>query len=170
MSVSNIIDSSTGKIAPKFIPFIGGQYYKSVLQNFPSGTLDITFDTSMNWTNTTYISQTSSNEFTVNIDGIYQLEFNVAVNPNGATWTNFSKICQIDITRGSESSLTSQYGYANTGSFYALQTSATYELLQGDIISCEAVSVHTGTPQIAPISGVNFDLNTFFTWTLIKSL
>jgi hypothetical protein len=145
-------------------------YYKSSFQNFPSGTSDITFDLSRNWNNSTYIAKTSANIFEVLVKGIYQLNLNVAVNPTSATWTNFSKIIQIDIQRGSESSLTSQYGFAPSGTFWALSTSSLYELDVGDLISCEVVSNHTGNCHIAGESSSNFDLNTYFSWTLINEL
>ena len=145
-----------------------GQYYKTSGQPFPSGNLDVTFQATQPWSDLSAITKTSLTDFTVNERGIYQLEFNIAVNPNTAAWTNLSKVAAIDVSRGSELSITSQYTFQNSASFYAISVVATYELLIGDVINCRTQSIHTGSANIASIAG-GFDLNTYFTWRQIRT-
>jgi len=147
-----------------------GQFYKTASQNFSSGNLHITYDAHKDWTDFSAISQRDASNFEVNISGVYYLDFNVSVNPGGATWTNSSKTAMIDLNRGgTELAITAQYGFQNSGVFYALSTNCIYELFPGDIVNTRTVSSHTGTMNIANIAS-GFDLNTYFTWRLIKTL
>lgn len=145
-------------------------YYKNSPQNLSTGTSIITFDNSMSWSNTDLITQTSPTEFTVNQSGIYQLEFNIQINPTSATWTDFSKRIMINLIRNSGNrSICMQYGYANSGAQYGLSVCLTYELLENDVLDCVFFSNHTGQVQVAPINNVDpHDLNTFFTWRVVS--
>lgn len=147
-----------------------GQFYKTAGQSFPTGSLHITWDAHKDWTDFSAIFQRDASNFEVNISGVYYLDFNVSVNPTGATWTNESKIATIDLRRGaSELAITALYGFQVSGTFYALSTNCIYELFPGDVINCRTVSSHSGTMNIASI-GSGYDLNTYFTWRLIKTL
>ena len=148
------------------------QYYKSVNQNLVSGSTDITFDLTQPWNNTGgFISHTNGTaNFTVNQTGLYQLEFNLTVNANSATWnTGTNKVISIDITRIGSAEVVA-FGQANntaTTTSYIQSTSATFYLVKGDIINCRCQSNYaTATPNAA--GAVGFDLNTWFTWKYIQ--
>lgn len=149
-----------------------GQYYKSVNQNLVSGSTDITFDRTQTWNNTgSYITHTDGTAiFTVNQSGLYQLEFNLTVNANSATWNvGTNKVISIDITRIGVPEVVA-FGQANntaTTTSYIQSTSATFYLVKGDIINCRCQNnFATATPNAA--GAVGFDLNTWFTWKYIQ--
>lgn len=153
-------------------PLFTAQYYKSVNQNLTNGSTDITFDLTQTWNNTgSYITHTSGTaNFVVVQSGLYQLEFNLTVNANGATWNvGTNKVISIDITRGVTPE-TVAFGQANntaTLTNYIQSTCATYYLMTGDIINCRCQSNYaTATPNAA--GAVGFDLNTWFTWKYIQ--
>ena len=131
-------------------PLFTAQYYKSVNQNLTSGSTDITFDLTQTWNNTgSYISHTSGTaNFVVVQSGLYQLEFNLTVNANGATWNVGTN-------------------KTSTATNYIQSTCATYYLMAGDIINCRCQSNYaSATPNAA--GAVGFDLNTWFTWKYIS--
>lgn len=149
-----------------------GQYYKSANQNLVNGNTDITFDITQPWNNTGgYITHTSgSKDFVVQQSGIYQLELNLTVNFNGATWNVAqNKVISIDITRVGSAEVVA-FGQANvvaTGGNYIMSCSSTFYLVKGDIINCRHYGNYaTATPNIA--GAVGFDLNTWFTWKYIQ--
>jgi len=148
------------------------QYYKSANQNLVSGSTDITFDLTQPWNNTGgFISHTNGTTvFTVNQSGLYQLEFNLTVNANGATWNvGTNKVISIDITRIGSAEVVA-FGQANntaTTTSYIQSTSATFYLNIGDIINCRCQNnFATATPNAA--GAIGFDLNTWFTWKYIQ--
>jgi hypothetical protein len=148
------------------------QYYKSANQNLTNGSTDITFDSTQPWNNTgSYIIHTNGTPiFTVVQSGLYQLEFNLTVNANSATWNvGTNKVISIDITRGAVPEVVA-FGQANntsTTTNYIQSTSATMYLLAGDIINCRCqCNFATATPNAA--GAVGFDLNTWFTWKYIS--
>lgn len=149
-----------------------GQYYKSANQNLVSGSTDITFDLTQSWNNPGgYISHTNGTSvFTVNQPGLYQLEFNLTVNANSATWNvGTNKVISIDITRIGIAEVVA-FGQANntaTTTSYIQSTSATFYLNIGDIINCRCQNNYaTATPNAA--GAIGFDLNTWFTWKYIQ--
>lgn len=149
-----------------------GQYYKSANQNLVSGSTDITFDLTQTWNNTGgYISHTNGTAvFTVNQSGLYQLEFNLTVNANSATWNvGTNKVISIDITRIGVPEVVA-FGQANntaTTTSYIQSTSATFYLAKGDIINCRCQNnFASATPNAA--GAIGFDLNTWFTWKYIQ--
>jgi hypothetical protein len=149
-----------------------GQYYKTTNQNLTNGNTDITFDAIQPWSNEGgYITLANNTpNFTVNQTGIYQLELNITVNFNGATWNVAqNKVISVDITR---IGITEQvaFGQANvvaTGGNYIMSCSSTFYLVKGDIINCRHYSnFATATPNIA--GAIGFDLNTWFSWKYIQ--
>jgi hypothetical protein len=150
------------------------QYYKSANQNMTNGNTDITFNTEQPWNNSgSFITLTNNTaNFTVNQQGLYQLELNLTVNYNGATWNVAqNKVISIDITRVGSSEVVA-FGQANvvaTGGNYIMSCSSTFYLNKGDIINCRHYgNFATATPNIA--GAVGFDLNTWFTWKYISSV
>ena len=149
-----------------------GQYYKSANQNLVSGSTDITFDLTQTWNNTGgFISHTNGTaNFTVNQTGLYQLEFNLTVNANSATWnTGTNKVISIDITRIGIAEVVA-FGQANntaTTTNYIQSTSAIFYLNVGDIINCRCqCNFAAAIPNAA--GAIGFDLNTWFTWKYIQ--
>jgi hypothetical protein len=145
-------------------------YYKNAPQNLTSGNTIVTFDLSGAWNNEGgYIAQTSSTNFTVSQEGLYQLEFHLLVFLNGGSWTtSTNKVAAIDITRSpaaetaviAQSSLQAVAGYTQS-------VNGTYYLLSNDIIRLRVNNTFTGTPVPQVIDASGFDLNTFFAWTYI---
>lgn len=155
-------------------PVYQATYYNSVAQNLTSGSTDISFDSTGSWNNDggciTHTNGTTN--FTVVTTGLYQMEFAVLVLLNSGTWTTTTnKAVFIDITRSppteiaviGQSSLMAVQGYNQS-------VNTTYYLQAGDVINLRVVNTFTGSP-VPQVSGVTstFDLNTFFTWTLISS-
>ena len=154
-----------------------GTYYKSALQNLTSPATDITFDEEASWNNTNgYITHTNgSKDFTVVEAGLYQLEFNaniIAVE-TGSTWTSLNKTISIDITRSPEAEVIAiqQSASISSGANYSQSLSATFKLLPNDVINCRIsnnfVPGLTGPPYARGITNT-YDLNTWFSWTLIQ--
>jgi hypothetical protein len=137
-----------------------------------SGSTDITFDLTQTWNNTGgFISHTNGTaNFTVNQTGLYQLEFNLTVNANSATWnTGTNKVISIDITRIGIAEVVA-FGQANntaTTTNYIQSTSAIFYLNVGDIINCRCqCNFAAAIPNAA--GAIGFDLNTWFTWKYIQ--
>jgi hypothetical protein len=162
------LDGAAGVLTTKT-----GQYYRTSLQSLTSGSTDIIFQAAQSWTDLTSISWTGpSAAFTVAVKGLYQLEFAVSVDANGATWTiGTNKGASIDITRppSAEVIILPTNALMASGVNYGQVATATYALEIGDVINCRVANTFsTATPFAIPQSG--FDLSTFFTWTLIKPL
>lgn len=150
-------------------PYQGGQYYKTTPQNCVNGATDITFNASTSWTNTA-ITQTTPSTFTVNTPGIYQLDLQLTSDPNGATFTTTARILQFVLLRGTSQTILANTIAAPSATSVNSQTAiVTYELLAGDVLTCRYnVNFSAGTPTIRELQNV-FDLNTFFTWSLLNS-
>jgi len=146
-----------------------------VAQNLVSGNTDITFDLTGSWNNTGgYVTHTAgTTAFTVVQTGLYQLELNVSVLINNGTWSaTVSRGIFIDITRPSiaEQSIIANTSLQATAN-YAVQSSATFYLVAGDVINCKVNNPYTlGIPTPPQAQGLTntFDLNTFFTWRFIS--
>jgi hypothetical protein len=160
-------------------PVYQATYSKSVAQTLTSGATDITFDQLKQWSNVGgYITHTNgTTNFTVVQNGLYQLEFNVLVLANGATWNSLTnKNAAIDITRGIEHGVianTALQAHAGSGVGggvgvnYAQCVTASYYLEAGDQINLRINNTFTGGP--ASAQGIDgFDLNTFFSWRFIS--
>jgi len=171
-SGSTITIANTGVGSPVY----QATYYKSVQQNLappPGGSTDVTFDLTGSWNNTggyiTHVDGTTL--FTVVQTGLYQLEFNAYVIPNGATWnTGTNKQIAIDITRSPtpEQAVISQNTVTATSTDYTQSVSASFYLVAGDQINLRLSSNHaTATPFIRPLTNV-IDLNTWFSWQFIS--
>lgn len=175
MSVSNIINPSTGKIDPSFIPpvpFKGiGSYYKSSNQLAFSGTTAITWDLSEDWTENGFIDPTSSTNFVVNTAGVYQLTAHITITANGQTWTSGgTKSTSITITRppsGSQNIFVGQ-SYPLSGSQYSTDTTGTMRLQVGDIIQITHINTLTSVGQYSITGNVApLDRNAIFQFQLI---
>jgi hypothetical protein len=146
-------------------------YYKSANQNLLNADTDITFDLTASWNNNGgYITHTNGTAtFTVVKAGLYQLEFNISINANGATWNNsINKTVSIDITRSSTQAVIQNSSMMQTGTSYQKSVGSTYFLNAGDVIKCRnTLAFASATPFAVSVLNT-FDLNTFFTWTFIQ--
>jgi len=148
-------------------------YYKSVQQNLVNADTDITFDSTGAWNNPNgYITHVNgTKDFTVVQAGLYQLEFNISVNANGATWnTGVNKVVSIDITRpnlGEHAVIQNSSSVANSLS-YQQSVVTSYYLMAGDVINLRStLAFATATPFVIGVLNT-FDLNTFFNWRFIS--
>ena len=156
------------------VPVYQATYYKSVQQNLVNANTDITFDVVATWSNPNgYITHTSgTTNFTVVVAGLYQLEFNLSINANGATWNNaVNKAVSIDITRTTlgEQAVIQNNALTAVNTSYQQAVSSSYYLNVGDIINLRStLAFASATPFAVGILNT-FDLNTFFTWQYITS-
>ena len=147
-------------------------YYKSVQQNLISPNTDITFDELGSWNNDGgYITHTNGTaDFTVVEAGLYQLEFNISVAANGATWNNTSnKAVAIDITRAAlgEQAVIQNNALTAINTSYQQAVASSFYLEAGDIINLRStLPLSSGTPFAVGVQNT-FDLNTFFAWTFV---
>lgn len=147
-------------------------YYKTANQNLVSGSTDITFDATAPWNNTNgYITHTSSSaDFTVTKTGIYQLEWNVSIVANGATWNpGTNKVISIDITRSpiAEQIVLSQTAVTATTTDYTQSLCSTFSLVAGDVLNCRIQENFASSTPFARGLTSTYDLNTWFTWRFI---
>ncbi len=167
---------ATGATGPAGItaPLYQATYYKSANQNLTNGSTDITFDQDASWNNDNgLITHTSgSTNFVVVQAGLYQLEFNLSVNANGATWnTANSKVVSIDITRSpnAEQVVIGQTALTATTQNYTQSVVSTFGLEAGDIINLRVQGNYaTATPFAQGVQNT-IDLNTWFSWRLLAS-
>jgi hypothetical protein len=174
LAISNVATINGIAYPPPSPAVYQATYYKSVNQNLVNADTDITFDALGSWNNIGgYITHTSgTKDFTVVIAGLYQLEFNVSIDANGATWNNsVNKSVAIDITRIGipEQAVIINTGMKQNGLSYQQQVSSSYYLQVGDIINCRTVLAYaSATPFCVGVQNT-FDLNTFFTWRYITA-
>jgi len=153
-------------------PVYRATYYKSVRQNLINADTDITFDVVAPWSNINgYITHTSGTaNFRVAVAGLYQLEFNISINANGATWNNaLNKIVSIDITRtpSGERAVIQNDALTAVSTSYQQAVASSFYLEVGDIINLRnTLAFASATPFAVGVQNT-FDLNTFFTWTFV---
>lgn len=131
------------------------------------------------WTDTSTISQNVSPgaNFTVNQNGIYQLNFQVQYsNLTAATFSDRTLRCGVGVTRGGGNATVIQTNYDfndNVPSNPAQQCSGLVELKNGDQLYLQ-VSQYLSSGSFAlqgPSAAPNdYDLNTFWSWNLVKPL
>jgi len=155
-------------------PLYQATYYKSANQNLTNGNTDITFDQDASWNNGNgLITHTAgSTDFVVAQAGLYQLEFNLSVNANAATWnTSNSKVVSIDITRSpnAEQVVIGQTALTATTQSYTQSVVSTFKLEVGDVINLRHFgNFATATPFAQGVQNT-IDLNTWFSWRLLAS-
>jgi len=148
-------------------------YYKSGNQSLINGSTDITFDQDASWNNANgYITHASgTGNFVVVKAGLYQLEFNLSVNANSATWNvNTNKTVSIDITRSpsAEQVVIGQTNLVATTQSYTQSVVSTFNLEAGDIINLRHFgNFATATPFVQGVQNT-IDLNTWFTWRFVS--
>lgn len=146
-----------------------GQYYKTTPQSAGTGQTSITWNASTAWSNLTDITQIAIDHFQVNTNGIYQLEAHMTCDASGSAWGASNKIFVINITRGTGSAVFVDTRFVVSGTNWGQHTTGTYELQIGDIIHIRlSQTLTSGTALIREAQGM--DLNTLFTWTLIKTI
>lgn len=164
---------ATGPTVP-IAPVYHATYYKSGNQNLTNGSTDITFNQDALWNNDNgLITHASESEnFVVVQEGLYQLEFNLSVNANSATWnTSNSKVVSIDITRSpnAEQVVIGQTAVTSTTQSYTQSVVSTFKLEVGDVINLRHYgNFATATPFVQGIQN-NIDLNTWFTWRYVSN-
>jgi hypothetical protein len=160
----NELDTSVNALVPQM-----GQYYKTTPQSAPTGNTAITWDAHSSWSDFTGITQAMPDHFQVNVSGLYFLEANMSCDSSGSAWGASNKIFFINITRGSAQSVFVDTRFVVSGQNWGQFLNGTIDLYPGDLIHIRlSQTLTSGTASIRPASG--FDLNTFFTWRLIKPL
>lgn len=161
-----------------------GQWYKTSNQTINTigapSTVPITWSSSSNWTDTSIISHNSPNgsNFTVNTTGIYRLDLQVLYNNiNTATFTDRSILLRIMLTRGIHTSPISQTNFDidnNNPTNVGISTGLMFELQEDDVISFVTLQyISAGSFNLVAKSSSppdDFDLNTFWTWQLVRTL
>ena len=87
-----------------------------------------------------------------------------------ATWTA-QRSGNINLNRGGSTAILQQTVSPPSGFGYTIQVVGTFQLEIGDVINCihGGTNTNSGVVNIQPKVG-SFDLNTSFTWTLVKVL
>lgn len=146
-----------------------GQYYKTTNQSAGTGQTSITWDAHSGWSDFTGITQGAPDHFLVNISGLYFLEANMTCDSSGSAWGASNKIFVINITRGVGNAVFVDTRFVVSGTNWGQFCNGTFDLYPGDIIHVRlSQTLTSGTASIRGASGI--DLNTFFTWRLIKTL
>jgi len=160
-----------------------GQWHKSSNQTITTtglpSTVSITWNSSSAWTNTSLISHNGagSANYTVNTRGIYRINLQVLYNNlSSATFTDNTLRIYINLTRGSNTNFISQanFDFTNiTPNNSGVNTGLLFELQVGDVISFQtsqflSLGSFTITGQTAAPS--DWDLNTFWSWELVRLL
>jgi hypothetical protein len=170
---SNITIATTGAAS-----VFQATYYKSANQNLlppPGGSTDITFDLTAAWNNDGgYITHVAaSTVFTVVQAGLYQLEWNAAVAPSGATWNAGTvKIASIDITRigfAEQIAIGQTFAGSDVNATYIQNVCSSFYLDVGDIINLRLQTNNASATPICLGVGTGPDLNTWFTWRYISA-
>lgn len=161
----NTLDTSVNLLEnPKM-----GQYYKSTSQPAGTGQTNITWDLYTSWSDVSSITQISSDNFLVNVSGLYFLEANMSCDSSGSAWGASNKIFFINITRGTSNAIFVDTRFVVSATNWGQFCNGTFDLYPGDIIQVRlSQTLTSGTASIRQAIGI--DLNTFFTWRLIKTL
>ena len=161
----NSLDTSVNILANPLM----GQYYKNTSQAAGTGQTSLTWSNYTSWTDLTAITQGATDHFQVNVSGLYFLEANMSCDSSGSTWGASNKIFVINITRGTSNAVFVDTRFVVSATNWGQFVNGTYDLYPGDIIHIRlSQTLTSGTSSIRGSSGM--DLNTFFTWRLIKTL
>lgn len=159
-----------------------GQWYKTSKQTVNTGdptTTTVTFDESTSWSDTSILKYDSGNAlWECNQNGIYHLQAQISYGgfTGGTVFTDPTHLININIGRGlvTDSPIRSAFQW-DTASTNDPDNNAVgiYELQVGDKIQVQIVDDLTAgsfviLPQFAAPN--DFDYNSFFTWSLIKTL
>jgi hypothetical protein len=148
---------------------------KSGPENLPTGTTTIGFDTNAPF-NTGIVTNTytlvgDNSTFTIGASGLYQVEANLTVSANGATWALPLKTLNVVLTRNATTATiaSSTVNITSTNN-YAIHSSMLFPFLTGDTIQIQHVHTITGGTPTALGLQSGFDLNTWVSFQFIKSV
>ena len=149
---------------------IAGTFYRGLPpQQLTSGTTTVAFQVLAPWQLSGYLDVSGSG-FECKIRGVYQLEANVVVQPNGSVWTNLLKGVQISVNRaGNNQVCLANNGNISSGLPYTMQCVGTIALEVGDHVTVQVFNQFTAGPPVIDVFSTTYDLNSFFTWSLVKT-
>lgn len=160
-----------------------GQWHKSSNQTINTfgtpSTVPITWNSSSAWTDTALISHNGAGNanFTVNTRGIYRIDLQLTyLNFSTATFTDRSIRPYITLTRGGTSQIISQSqldSADNTPNTVGVSTGILFELKVGDVLffqTSQYLSLGSFILQGQTSAPNDWDLNTFWSWELVRSL
>ena len=160
----NDLDTSVNALVPQM-----GQYYKTSNQAAGTGQTTISWDAHTGWSDFTGITQGSADHFQVNVSGLYFLEANMTCDASASGWGASNKIFVINITRSGSHAVFVDTRFVVSGTNWGQFVNGSFDLYPGDIIHVRlSQTLTSGTASIR--GAVGMDLNTFFTWRLIKTL
>lgn len=161
---------------------IGASYHRNANQTITAvgspSTVSIAWTDLSAWSDTTAITKNLNNtQFTVNISGVYNLNLNIQYNNiSNATLTDRTFRIAIALSRGGNISsiIIGDYDFANnTPNTVGVSCGGVFELQAGDILTLNTTQyLSAGSFSVLgqSASPTNFDLNTFWSWTLINPL
>ncbi len=161
----------TGPTGPLPVGITGTFYRVSPVQNLTSGETIIDFQTEAPWNSAGYVSRIAVGQYSIAQRGVYQLEANLLIQPNGSTNpTDLLRGVQIWINRGGINyKVLENNSNLLSGAVYSQQVVGTVGLEENDILFIQCLNTFTGGPAQVDISTLLIDLNSFFTWSLIKT-
>jgi hypothetical protein len=151
-----------------FIGFRGGQFYRSVNQNLPTGPNSLIFDTAKPWNSADFV-QTDPSTFLCSTTGTYQIGINNTVAVATGVWTALGKSVGIQQDRSGAQFVVINSQSIPTGVAYGQSASALIDIDQGDKLRFTTnQTLISGSTISAGLSNV-FDLNTFWDYQLLRS-
>jgi hypothetical protein len=150
-----------------YIGFRGGQFYRSVNQNLPTGPNSLIFDTAKPWNSADFF-HTDPSTFLCSTTGTYQIGINNTVAVATGVWTALGKSLGIQQDRSGAQFVVVNSQSIPNGVAYGQSASALIDIDQGDLLRFTTNQTLTsGSTISAGLSNV-FDLNTFWDYQLLR--
>jgi hypothetical protein len=151
-----------------YIGFRGGQFYRSVNQNLPTGNNNLIFDTAKPWNSADFI-QTNPSTFLCSTTGTYQIGINNTVVSATGTWTALNKSIFIQQDRGGAQNVVVNSTSIPNATAYGQSASAVIDIDQGDFLRFLTGQTLTGGSTISLGVSSIIDLNSFWDYQLLRT-
>jgi hypothetical protein len=151
-----------------YIGFRGGQFYRSVNQNLPTGNNNLIFDTAKPWNSADFI-QTDPSTFLCSTTGTYQIGINNTVAAATGTWSALNKGIFIQQDRGGAQNVVVNTTSVPNASAYGQSASALIDIDQGDFLRFLTGQTLTGGSTISLGVSSIIDYNTFWDYQLLRT-
>jgi hypothetical protein len=152
-----------------YLPFRGGQFYRSSNQNLPTGNNNLIFDTAKPWNSADFV-QTDPSTFVCSTTGTYQIQVNNTIIAATGVWTNLGKFITINQDRGGSAlNVVANSTSIPAATNYGQAAFGLIDIDQGDLLRfVTGQSLTSGSTISAGLSNV-FDLNTFWDYQLLRT-
>jgi hypothetical protein len=166
IAVSSLTVSSIN--SQPYLPFRGGQWYRSSNQNLPTGTNNLIFDTAKPW-NSLDFTQSDPSTFLCSTTGTYQIGVNTTIISATGTWTALNKAVFIQQDRGGAQNVVVNSTSIPNGTAYGQSASALIDIEQGDLLRFVTSQILTAGSTISLGVSSIIDYNTFWDYQLLRT-